>query len=81
MVFRLGLEAPGCRLTALDVTGNGMGDERAEGLGRALRVNRTLTTLRIDRNNVGFPGLKAIRGAFYGKAEKSGTLQQPVING
>jgi hypothetical protein len=71
LLFRLGLEAPGCRLTALDVGGNRMGNDGAEALGRALRINRTLTSLRFDDNGVGVAGMKAIRGALYGNQKVS----------
>jgi hypothetical protein len=74
LLFRLGLEAPGCRLTSLDVGGNRFGNDGAEALGRALRVNRTLTKLRMDDNGVGTIGLKAIRGALYGNQKLSDLL-------
>ena len=52
------------QLRELDLTGNGLGDDGITRLAEALRVNRTLTALRFDRNGVGGAGLKALKMAL-----------------
>ena len=54
------------KLTHLDVSGNSFRDVGATSLGLALRVNRTLTSLIYDDNDVTLPGFQAIRGCLYG---------------
>jgi hypothetical protein len=54
-------------LTTLDVSGCDLMDAGMSALGQALRVNRTLTLLKVDHNYFGLVGLKAFKGCLYGK--------------
>ena len=53
-------------LTTLDVENLGLGNAGVTALGQALRQNRTLTSLRMDRNSCELEGWKQFRGCLYG---------------
>ena len=66
-------------VTHLDVSGNSFRDVGATSLGLALRVNRTLTSLIYDDNDVTLPGFQAIRGSLYGN-KKLALMPFPTID-
>jgi hypothetical protein len=43
-------------ITALDISGNGMGNSGAIALGKALQINHTLTSIKWDENSTGLLG-------------------------
>jgi hypothetical protein len=55
-----------------------IGDAGATALGSALRVNRTLRTLRFDGNAIGVPGLKAVKAAL---ASNKKLVDVPFLDG
>lgn len=62
----LSMLANNTSLTALDITGNNIGDAGIVQMGNALRQNRTLTSVNYDDNGCTDAALQAIRGAMYG---------------
>ncbi|XP_077363750.1 F-actin-uncapping protein LRRC16A-like isoform X3 [Festucalex cinctus] len=58
-------------LTALDISGNAMGDMGAKMLAKALQINTKLRTLAWDRNNVSPRGLQEVASAL----EKNFTIR------
>lgn len=52
-------------ITHLDISGNLIGDHGASALAHALKVNRTITALRTDRNRVTTEGFVQLRKALY----------------
>jgi hypothetical protein len=54
-------------LTKLVLERNKIGDAGAVGLGEGLKVNGTLTTLWLTRNNIGDTSKSAIRTAWLSK--------------
>ena len=50
----------GASLTVLDMSANDIGDEGASSLGQALRVNRSLTALKLGDCGIGSAGLEAL---------------------
>ena len=64
-------------ITELNVEGCDLGDAGLTALGQALRVNRTLTALKIDGNHFSLDGLKVFKGCMYGN--KKIVVSYPVI--
>ena len=70
MAIPLYLGVPMSRvLTHLHVEGCGFGDPGAMALGSALRANRTVVSVRWDKNDVELAGAAAVRGALHGNTK------------
>jgi len=58
--FCAALESETCRVTELNLGGNGLGAEGGKAIAEALKVNTSITTINLQGNKLGAEGGKAI---------------------